>query len=70
MARYRPQTKLREGYVLHLCHSVHGKGGGGQLCVPACITGHMGRQPSWTDTPWVDTPRQTPPWADIPPDGQ
>ena len=51
-SHYRPQTKLRKGYVLHL--SVILSTGG--VCPSAC----------W-DTPWADTPlTDTTPQADTP----
>ena len=68
---YRPQTKLRQGNVFTpVCHSVHGWGG----CMPDTPEQtqpgrHLpGRHPPGQTllTPWVDTPRQTPPLADNP----
>ena len=51
---YRPQTKLRKGYVFTpVCHSVHRRG---DVYPSAC----------WDTPPWADTPRQTLLWADTP----
>ena len=74
---YRPQTKLRKGYVFTpVCHSVHRRG----LSAPvhAGMNTPLGRQPSqcrhppghtppWADTPWEDTPMGRHPPARHPP---
>ena len=62
---YRPQTRLRKGYVFTpVCHSVLRRG---DVYPSAC----------WDTPPWADTPGQTPPgrhssgqtppWVDTPP---
>ena len=55
---YRPQTKLRKGYVFTpVCHSVH-RGGG------ICPSGF------WNTPPWADTPlAKHPPGGDPAADG-
>ena len=64
---YRPQRKLRKGYVVTpVCHSVQGG-------MSASV--YVGIHIPWTDTPQADplgqTPRgQTPPWADPLPPGR
>ena len=62
---YRPQTKLRKGYVFTpVCHSVHREGG---VCPSACWDTHTPGQTSpQTDTPQADTPWADPPLTDTP----
>ena len=52
---YRPQTKLRKGNVFTpVCKSFWSQGGG---VYPSM---HGGRHTPWADSPWANTPLQTP----------
>ena len=64
MGFYRPQTKLREGYVFTgVCDSVNG---GVSASVHAGIPPPPEADPPKADPPGADPPEQTPPGADPP----
>ena len=71
-AFYHPQTKLREGNVLHLSvsHSVHREGPPGQRLLldrdSSWTETPLDRDFPWTETPWTETPWTETPWTETP----